>query len=544
MITLTRSLLSIAYVLVTLGLQAQLAVNAGRDTTVCSGSKIILGGVPVVSGGAVPYSYLWTPAIGLNCDTCPNPELITSNSSDYILRVIDNANDTVSSTIHVYVNPTPIISVSASDSIICSGQRIQLYSSVSGGTNSCGITVPCNGTTTSPTIGSGSISQPGTGLVYPSLFGNYNESCRNQMLYTASELQQALGGSKTIEGVAFDIGLFNSNAYLLNFTIKMGCTQLDSLREWNNQLVQVLNPSVIQPTSGWNSFGLNSPFYWDGTSNIVVEVCYYDPGTFGNQNNKASCTLTANNSYIYSAGRYNQCDTNTSPIISNLRPNLRLGYCSTVALPITYQWFPDTGRDSVFSGTQAQTSASPDSSTTYYLKVTGGNGCFAKDSVMVNVRPRSIIANFSTNNASCVSVANGSIFLSYSSNDALINYEITDSNYQVVEFGNNTHGYWSGTIGNLYPGFYHLLLSDSSCANIDYVFRIGVTDTINFTADISVKNNACGLANGTMQAVVHGQGTIHYTISNSSSLILFSGNTLSGDTIKYNSLQAGYYHVL
>ena len=160
------------------------------------------------------------------------------------------------------------------------------------------------------------------------------------------------------------------------------------------------------------------------------------------------------------------------------------------------------------------------------------------------MRSRSIMANLSTNNASCVSVADGSIFLSYSSSDVVINYEITDSNYHVVEDVFNAPGIWSGNVGSFYPGVHHLLFSDSSCTDMDYVFTIGVTDTINFTADISVTNNACGLANGTMQAVVHGQGTIHYTISNSSGTILFSGNTLSGDTIKYNSLQAGYYHLI
>src|SRR5690606_25742487 len=50
----------------------------------------------------------------------------------------------------------------------------------------------------------------------------------------------------------------------------------------------VLASTNYQPVSGMNTFTLPTPFFWNGTSNIIIEICN------GDVNSAASVTFTSN----------------------------------------------------------------------------------------------------------------------------------------------------------------------------------------------------------------------------------------------------------
>lgn len=69
-----------------------LMAAAGEDIVFTPDALIQLGGDPTVSGGTVPYTYLWTPGENLSDSEESNP-IVTAADEDvtYTLTVIDNA---------------------------------------------------------------------------------------------------------------------------------------------------------------------------------------------------------------------------------------------------------------------------------------------------------------------------------------------------------------------------------------------------------------------------------------------------------------------
>ena len=68
---------------------AVLSADAGRDTLVCKGHPLILGGNPSAFGGSGGYLYLWSPGEGLNDPTLANPQAKLNDTRSYVLTVTD-----------------------------------------------------------------------------------------------------------------------------------------------------------------------------------------------------------------------------------------------------------------------------------------------------------------------------------------------------------------------------------------------------------------------------------------------------------------------
>lgn len=71
--------------------------NAGTSVTITQGSSVQLNG----TGGG---TYSWSPATGLSCTTCQNPNASPSVTTTYILTVTDGNGCTDSDTVTVYVD--------------------------------------------------------------------------------------------------------------------------------------------------------------------------------------------------------------------------------------------------------------------------------------------------------------------------------------------------------------------------------------------------------------------------------------------------------
>ena len=111
---------------------------------------------------------------------------------------------------------------------------------------------------------------------------------KTQILYYASELLAAGVKAGPINGLGLNIDKVSGAGFVYTgLTIRMAQTTQTSLNngstEWpllDGAFTTVYSTNVTT-ASGWNNFTFTSPFTWDGTSNIVVGLCYDNGATTG-----------------------------------------------------------------------------------------------------------------------------------------------------------------------------------------------------------------------------------------------------------------------
>lgn len=147
-------------------------------------------------------------------------------------------------------------------------------------------------------IGTGTAAN--TGTTYPCPLQDYYEGSRAQYLYRASELTAAGMVPGSISVIKFNVtslGTFTGSVE--QFAIRIGTTSATTLSTTTWETVPATNlygPVDYVPTVGINSFTLTTPFVWNGSSNIVVEVCNGDP------NNATLTTWTSNPLMTWTTG--------------------------------------------------------------------------------------------------------------------------------------------------------------------------------------------------------------------------------------------------
>ncbi|MFZ5554426.1 MAG: chitobiase/beta-hexosaminidase C-terminal domain-containing protein [Bacteroidota bacterium] len=100
------------------------------------------------------------------------------------------------------------------------------------------------------------------------------------------------------------------------------CSKKD--RKPDAGFVTVHNSGVFLPQPGWNTHTFSTPFYWDGTSNLLINICSYE-GTGYTSNSVFNQTATAYPStvYYFEDGSAAACAETVGTIV-NQRPNIRL----------------------------------------------------------------------------------------------------------------------------------------------------------------------------------------------------------------------------
>jgi len=126
-------------------------------------------------------------------------------------------------------------------------------------------------------IGNGATAN--TDWVYPCPLADSYDATRMQFLYLASELRAKGMTAGNINAIRFkvtDLGMYaGPNSAADNLVIKIGATASGSLSTttWEPGTVIVHGPVNHMPVMGNNSFPFTLPFYWNGTDNIVIEIC-------------------------------------------------------------------------------------------------------------------------------------------------------------------------------------------------------------------------------------------------------------------------------
>ncbi|NLR59502.1 T9SS type B sorting domain-containing protein [Chitinophaga polysaccharea] len=124
-------------------------------------------------------------------------------------------------------------------------------------------------------ISIGNSTSGNSNLGYPCPLQDYYEGSRAQFLYRASELHSAGMAAGVISGLKFNVLNLNATDTVEQYTIKIGVTSDTTLSStsWITVSNQVYGPVNYLPKTGINIFSFSSNFFWNGTDNIVVEIC-------------------------------------------------------------------------------------------------------------------------------------------------------------------------------------------------------------------------------------------------------------------------------
>lgn len=211
-------------------------------------------------------------------------------------------------------------------------------------------------------VGTGTLTN--TGSTYPAPYGGNENGARHQFLYLASELTAAGMTTGKIQRLAFNV-LTGGQPGLAEFSIKVGCTSsTDLLGGWETGLTTVYEAASHPVQTGWGTIPFDVNYNWDGTSNIVVEICFNNQTSFAGTNSifqQSSPGFIA--SRYYAANVNDVCTSGLATGVSGNRPNIRFSYCDA---PVTYSW-PNP--------IVAQDTATNLSAGTYILTITNSDNC-------------------------------------------------------------------------------------------------------------------------------------------------------------------------
>lgn len=130
----------------------------------------------------------------------------------------------------------------------------------------------------SPALFSGNfdIGQSQTTLTSNSPFRADRSKFRVQYLFTASELSSAgIYAAGYIKSMTINVTTKNSSQPYTGFTISMTNTTATNLSTgFTGGLLTQVYSANYSSVSGTNLFTFTTPFYWDGVSNLLVNICY------------------------------------------------------------------------------------------------------------------------------------------------------------------------------------------------------------------------------------------------------------------------------
>ena len=316
-------------------------------------------------------SYQWT-LNGNNIVGATGATYTVSTVSSGTYRVIvkntsTNCVSAPSTGVVVTINAQPAaVTITPSSSIICNGGSSTL--TASGGTT---------GGSGNATIGTATTLTGAT--TQPTAFCNRWPSYRMQTIYTAAELTAAGMSAGNINSMAYNISTLGDGATNPNFTVKIGNTALSTS---GSAFVVTTGFTTVFPAAtythalGVNVINFSTPFVWNGTSNIIVEVIH--DGADAINNSQTYYTQTATNMVAYTTTA-----ASNAASFSNQRLNVVFGY-SSLQNPI-WSWTPTADLN---VSNVATVVASPSSTTTYTAKATNSFGCFNTSTAVVNVNPR------------------------------------------------------------------------------------------------------------------------------------------------------------
>ncbi len=125
---------------------------------------------------------------------------------------------------------------------------------------------------TTVTIGTQEV-QSGTQGISP--YNYYWESRRVQFVYTAAEIAAAGGSAGVISQISFNVSQVNGGT-LANYQVRMAHTTATNAASHNTATLTTVRSSanLTAGSTGWRDIPFTTNFTWNGTSNLLVDVCW------------------------------------------------------------------------------------------------------------------------------------------------------------------------------------------------------------------------------------------------------------------------------
>lgn len=328
-------------------------LNPYGDTIICPDTSLYsfqLDANPNINHSDLMYE--WTNYHKLNSRFDKNPVATINKSKTFHVTATIDSVCTVSDSVEIkFAIPTlKNAKITFEEDSICEGDTTEAFIKFNGPNldQTCTtINDFCSSSNqTFATLSTG--NYPIGGVVYPSPFGNAYKGARHQILYTAEEVRSVTGTTSgtplALNSFGLDVETLGSQNTFNSFSISISCTNNSNLSSgWETGLTSVYSSPSEIITTGWNNFEFDNTYIWDGTSNIVIQVCF---NNFSNSANGNAYTNTSTTSFVsvrYSRGNQGGVcfDNSLTQFTSSNRPNGKFGYCYGYSSNnYTYQWLP------------------------------------------------------------------------------------------------------------------------------------------------------------------------------------------------------------
>lgn len=351
-----------------LTLSANTAVN-------CSTSP---SGLVTLTNGLTSYdSFTWTNAATVAGTAAAgytfNPANATPNAPAATTTYVLTANQTTGqlcqnqATVVVTTNSLPsITSTVANPTAVCSGGTVNLTAASTTLTPITAVPGPAS-------------TGANTAFTYPTPFGNYWWGAKQQFLYTAAELTAAGFAAGTINSLAFNVTA-PSTTTLTDYTISMKNTTVTALTTtFETGLTQVYFNAAYTPSAltGFANNTINlTPFNWDGTSNIVIEICFNN--TAFTTNAVATWTTAFTGAaHFYNADAAGVCAATTIGTVTNNRPMIQFTGTTGINYTPTLSWtWPSLNQNGTTASTVVSNPGTTNTTASYTVQATNPiTGC-------------------------------------------------------------------------------------------------------------------------------------------------------------------------
>jgi gliding motility-associated-like protein len=212
---------------------------------------------------------------------------------------------------------------------------------------------------------------------------------RIQYLYSATDLNNlGMNGACTISDLAWQVLTKSSTTPIQNLNIKMACVSyaafsVSPIFDTITTLTTVYSNSSYSTVLGMNKFILQTPYNWDGTSNLLIDVCFENGNTTSTNDVIASyaglvCRYNLTNSSVPNGA----CNLVSASGNTNATPYLHLGVCRNIGNAPNGTVFNWTSSLPNFQASNSPIYVTPTHTTTYYVQAYNGV-CTGTDSFVV-----------------------------------------------------------------------------------------------------------------------------------------------------------------
>lgn len=172
----------------------------------------------------------------------------------------------------------------------------------------------------------GEISITGTGSAYAPISAFYKNSYVEQ-IYTSSELHAAGLSAGYVSKVAFQYLL--SSSYTKSVTVYVGSTNDAQVGSsfYKPEAASDEQSITFDTADKWYEMELSTPYYWDGTSNLVIGVRAMGSDYWGSGVAGFAAGATTNNTVLYARSDTNDPHETGSATANSLRPDIKFSIC-------------------------------------------------------------------------------------------------------------------------------------------------------------------------------------------------------------------------